>query len=60
MRGIVKRLVSFLRNEDGPAAVEYAVVLALIVVMCVAAVAHVGASANARFGEISANMGKKS
>jgi pilus assembly protein Flp/PilA len=35
---IVNAFVSFLREEDGPTAVEYAVMLALIVAVCIASV----------------------
>ena len=38
MRGVEK----FLENEDGPTAVEYAVMLALIIVVCVTAITAVG------------------
>ncbi len=34
----MKRLLKFLREEDGPTAVEYAVLLALIVIVCMAGV----------------------
>ena len=34
----MKRLLKFLREEDGPAAVEYAVMLALVVIACIAGV----------------------
>jgi pilus assembly protein Flp/PilA len=34
----MRRLLKFLRNEDGPTAVEYAVMLALIIVACMAGV----------------------
>ena len=37
MRSIAKKLVSFLKKEDGPTAVEYAVMLALIIVVCITA-----------------------
>lgn len=39
----------FLRNEDGPTAVEYAVMLALIIVVCIAAVRTLGQNSNATF-----------
>jgi pilus assembly protein Flp/PilA len=39
-------LVKFLKNEDGPTAVEYAVMLALIIVVCIAAVTTLGTRAN--------------
>ena len=42
----------FLVSEDGPTAVEYAVMLALIVVVCLAAVSAVGSNANAKFSKV--------
>jgi pilus assembly protein Flp/PilA len=42
-------LVKFLKNEDGPTAVEYAVMLALIIVVCIAAITTLGTNANAVF-----------
>lgn len=47
-------LKSFLREEDGPTAVEYAVMLALIVVACLASV-HSMADATAESFDTSAN-----
>ncbi len=49
MRGLTKSLVSFLKREDGPTAVEYAVMLALIVVVCIAAITTLGGSASSTF-----------
>jgi len=40
---------NFLKQEDGPTAVEYAIMLALIVLVCVAAIATVGESARGIF-----------
>jgi pilus assembly protein Flp/PilA len=37
---------NFLRDEDGPTAVEYAVMLALIIVVCIASIAVVGSNTN--------------
>lgn len=42
----------FLVAEDGPTAVEYAVMLALIVVVCLAAIGTIGTSANNTFNNI--------
>ena len=42
-------LVKFLQSEDGPTAVEYAVMLALIIVVCIAAITTLGANANGTF-----------
>nr|MCU0705765.1 Flp family type IVb pilin [Fimbriiglobus sp.] len=38
VRALVRPAVEFLKREDGPTAVEYAVMLALIVVVCIAAI----------------------
>ncbi len=43
----------FIKSEDGPTAVEYAVMLALIIVVCLAAVSAVGSNANAKFNKVS-------
>ena len=49
MRSTSKLLVSFLKAEDGPTAVEYAVMLALIIVVCIAAITTLGSNANSTF-----------
>ena len=43
------RLLRFVRAEDGPTAVEYAVMLALIITGCVGAVTNLGASSSRTF-----------
>jgi len=45
----------FLKAEDGPTAVEYAVMLALIVVVCITAIATLGSNANATFNNVALN-----
>ncbi len=47
-----KFFVDFLRNEDGPTAVEYAVMLALIIVVCLAAISALGTSASGLFTNV--------
>ncbi len=49
MRTVSKSLVNFLKKEDGPTAVEYAVMLALIIVVCIAAITTLGSNANSTF-----------
>ena len=56
MRAIAKRLVRFLKQEDGPTALEYAVMLALIVVVCLAAIGTVGSQANTTFSSTGAKL----
>ncbi len=42
-------LKKFLASEDGPTAVEYAVMLALIVVVCIGTITAIGTKANTTF-----------
>ena len=42
----------FCREESGPTAVEYAVMLALIVIVCLTAIQAVGTNANAKFEQV--------
>ena len=54
MLGRFARLsVAFLKNEDGPTAVEYAVMLALILVVILAAVANIGMTTNDMYNNLS-------
>ena len=53
---ILHSLKSFLLSEDGPTAVEYAVMLALIVITCLTAIRSVGTSASAQFDLIKDNL----
>jgi len=56
MSKFTARVRNFLKSEDGPTAVEYAVMLALIVVVCIGGVTLVGENANSKFSEISGNL----
>ena len=49
MRTPTRALYKFLRAEDGPTAVEYAVMLALIIVVCIGAITTLGKNANNTF-----------
>jgi pilus assembly protein Flp/PilA len=48
-RTAVRWVSNFLKAEDGPTAVEYAVMLALIVVACIAAITAFGQNTNSTF-----------
>ena len=50
-------VVAFLRNEGGPTAVEYAVMLALIIVVCITAITTLGTNANNTFSYIGQRVG---
>jgi pilus assembly protein Flp/PilA len=45
----------FLRDEDGPTAVEYAVMLALIIVVCITAITTLGSNASSTFSNVALN-----
>jgi len=49
MKTIARQISNFLRNEDGPTSVEYAVMLALIIVLCIVVIRQVGTSASRTF-----------
>ena len=49
-------VVSFLKNEDGPTAVEYAVMLALIIVVCITAITTLGSNANNTFSYVGSKI----
>lgn len=52
----MKSFVEFLKKEDGPTAVEYAVMLALIIVVCLTTIAAVGTNANSTFDSVSTKL----
>jgi pilus assembly protein Flp/PilA len=49
MQNLTKFVSDFIAREDGPTAVEYAVMLALIVVVCIGAITTLGSNAKATF-----------
>ena len=57
LQSLVRQAVAFLANEDGPTAVEYAVMLALIIVVCVTAITTLGSNANNTFSYVGNQLG---
>lgn len=53
-------VVNFLTREDGPTAVEYAVMLALIIVVCLGAITTLGQNANSTFTSVGTAVGSAS
>jgi pilus assembly protein Flp/PilA len=51
------KLKRFLKSEDGPTAVEYAVMLSLIIVVCLGAVRTIGTRSTATFTTVSGQLG---
>jgi pilus assembly protein Flp/PilA len=54
---MTSHVVNFLKNEDGPTAVEYAVMLALIIVVCITAITALGSNANNTFSYVGTEVG---
>jgi pilus assembly protein Flp/PilA len=54
MKNFVSSVKRFLASEDGPTAVEYAVMMALIIVVVIGTVTSIGTKANAKFAEVDA------
>jgi pilus assembly protein Flp/PilA len=52
MRKLGQFVVDFVKREDGPTAVEYAVMLALIIVVCIGAITTLGGNANKTFTSV--------
>ena len=52
----MKSLRKFLVSEDGPTAVEYAVMLSLIVIVCLSAISTIGTNANSKFRQIASSL----
>ncbi len=57
MRKFTNALVNFINDESGPTAVEYAVMLALIIVVCITAVTTLGTNANNTFSYVGNKIG---
>lgn len=56
MKSLAQKVQNFLVSEDGPTAVEYAVMLALIVIVCLTAIQAIGTQANDTFTKIGDDM----
>jgi pilus assembly protein Flp/PilA len=56
MKVLLKKAVSFLRSEDGPTATEYAVMLALIIIVALAAITLLGTKVSDIFSNVEAAL----
>jgi pilus assembly protein Flp/PilA len=57
MSTLAQKVRQFLVSEDGPTAVEYAVMLALIIIVCLTAIRSIGTNAAATFNGVAAQLG---
>jgi len=58
MQRLGQALVNFLKSEDGPTAVEYAVMLALIIIVCIVSITTLGTNSNKTFQTVGSQVGK--
>ena len=56
MRRLLSRLLKFSRRDDGLTAVEYAVMLALIIAVCVVAIQQLGGNSRREFRSVSRTL----
>ena len=57
MKSFALKVQRFLVSEDGPTAVEYAVMLALIIIVCLTAITTIGTNANTTFNNVAQKIG---
>ncbi|HEV2972136.1 MAG TPA: Flp family type IVb pilin [Pirellulales bacterium] len=57
MKNLALSVRRFLVSEDGPTAVEYAVMLALIIIVCLTAITSIGSKASTTFSNVAASIG---
>ena len=60
MRKLTQHVVNFIKREDGPTAVEYAVMLALIIVVCITAISTLGSNASNTFSYVGSKVATSS
>ena len=57
MQSMIRSISRFLSSEDGPTAVEYAVMLALILVACITIISALGTSISGTFSGVNSSLG---
>ena len=57
VKSMISKVRGFLADESGPTAVEYAVMLALIVVVCITAITTLGTNSNNTFSYVATKIG---
>jgi pilus assembly protein Flp/PilA len=56
MMSLALKMKRFLVSEDGPTAVEYAVMLALIIIVCLASISAIGTNSSTTFDNVSKSI----
>ena len=57
MHSFIRSAAHFLEREDGPTTVEYAVLLALIIVICLTSIAVLGSNSNKTYSKVGSSIG---
>jgi pilus assembly protein Flp/PilA len=57
MNALLQKAKRFLADESGPTAVEYAVMLALIVIVCLVSIRSIGNNARTTFTSVAGQLG---
>jgi pilus assembly protein Flp/PilA len=57
MQRFIQRAQRFVRSDDGPTAIEYAVMLGVIIAVCLIAINAVGTKTNTVFSTAAISMG---
>ena len=56
VKSFLNNVKSFLADESGPTAVEYAVMLALIIIVCLTTIGNIGTNANQTFDAVAQQL----
>jgi pilus assembly protein Flp/PilA len=56
MKSLAKKLRHFLAADEGPTAVEYAVMISLIILVCFAAISTIGQKVNSVFSKVGSSI----
>jgi pilus assembly protein Flp/PilA len=57
MKAFAAKVHRFLKSEDGPTAVEYAVMVSLVIVAAIVTIQGLGGGLNSTFGRITSELG---
>ena len=58
MKNFVNRAKDFLKSDDGPTATEYAVMLALIIIVAIGTITTLGTTVKGVFANVNTELGK--
>ncbi len=56
MKSLINRVKAFWTDEEGATATEYAVMLALIIIIAIGAISALGTKVSSTFADIESNM----